>query len=349
MFLQNAWYIAAWGREVERKPLARTLLNERVVLYRKVNGEPVALQDRCCHRQLPLSMGVLIDDDIRCGYHGLRFDDTGTCVDIPGQPTIPPQARVRAYPVVERWNWIWIWMGDPALADPALIPNLWWTNHPEWTCSKPDAFHLKCNYRLIADNVLDGTHLTYVHSSSIGTSAIAEIEPTTEWDGNRVRVTRWILDRPPPPMYKEAGNFLGNVDRWAIVEHQPPCCSINFAGCVEVGFGGTEGDRNNSGNKVDLVALSIPTPETDTTTHYFFAFSRAFGHDDPAVEKMFSETMVDVFREDVAILEAQQRAMEEKPNALQVNIKVDAASIQARRMLERMITAEKSSGSCPLP
>jgi vanillate monooxygenase len=340
MFLQNAWYIAAWDREMERKPLARTILNERVVLYRKLNGAPVALEDRCCHRQLPLSMGVLIDDDLRCGYHGLRYDASGACVHIPGQSSIPPQARVRSFPVIERWNWIWIWMGDAARADPELIPNLWWADHPEWTCSKPDAFHLKCNYRLVADNVLDGTHLTYVHGSSIGTSAIAEVEPTLERDGNRVRVTRWILDRPPPPMYKEAGKFLENVDRWAIVEHQPPCYSINFAGCVEVGFGGAQGDRDKSGKKVELVALSMPTPETDSTTHYFFAFARAFGHDDPAIEKMFSETMVDVFREDVAILEAQQRVMAQKPDALQVNIKVDAASIHARRTLDRMIEAE---------
>ena len=343
MFLHNAWYVAAWDREVGRKPLARTVLNERVVLYRKRNGAPVALEDRCCHRQLPLSMGVIIDDDLRCGYHGMKYDASGSCIDIPSQSSIPAGARVRSFPVVERWNWIWIWVGDAERADPDLIPNLWWTDHPEWTCSKPDQFHLRCNYRLIADNVLDGTHLTYVHSSSIGTSAIAEVEPTTERDGNRVRVTRWILYRPPPPMYKEAGKFLENVDRWAIVEHQPPCYSVNFAGCVEVGFGGPQGDRSKGGKKVELVALSMPTPETERTTHYFFAFSRAFGRDDAAVEKMFSETMVDVFREDVAILEAQQRVMEETPDAPQINIKVDAASIQARRTLDAMVAAERKS------
>jgi phenylpropionate dioxygenase-like ring-hydroxylating dioxygenase large terminal subunit len=343
MFLRNAWYIAAWDREVGRKLLARTILNQPVVLYRKSDRTPVALEDRCCHRQLPLSMGVLIDDDLRCGYHGLRFDASGACVGIPSQSSIPPQARVRSFPVVERWNWIWIWMGDAARADPDLIPNLWWADHPDWTCSRPDMFTLNCNYRLIADNVLDGTHLTYVHSSSIGTSAIAEVEPKTDREGRLVRVTRWILDRPPPPMYKEAGGFAGNVDRWAIVEHQPPCYSVNFAGCVEVGYGGPQGDRNKSSTKVELVALSMPTPETDKTTHYFFAFSRAFGHNDPAVEKMFSQTMVDVFREDIVILEAQQRMMDRNPDSPQVNIKVDAASIHARRMLDGMTAAEQGA------
>jgi phenylpropionate dioxygenase-like ring-hydroxylating dioxygenase large terminal subunit len=102
MFLRNSWYVAARSAEVARKPLARILLNEPVALYRKEDGTPVALEDRCCHRQLPLSMGRLEGDELRCGYHGLKFDASGTCVEIPGQTAIPPQARVRAYPLLER-------------------------------------------------------------------------------------------------------------------------------------------------------------------------------------------------------------------------------------------------------
>src|SRR5579885_1747783 len=117
MFLQNAWYVAAWDREVGRTPVARTILNQPVVLYRKADGTAVALEDRCCHRHLPLSKGMVVADDLRCGYHGLRYDATGACVEIPGQPQIPPTARVRSYPVVEKWNWVWIWMGEPARAD----------------------------------------------------------------------------------------------------------------------------------------------------------------------------------------------------------------------------------------
>src|SRR2546423_7561339 len=123
MFLRNSWYVAARSAEVARKPLARILLNEPVALYRKEDGTPVALEDRCCHRQLPLSMGKLEGDDLRCGYHGLKFAPSGQCIEIPGQASIPPQARVRAYPLVERYRWLWIWMGAPERADPKLIPN----------------------------------------------------------------------------------------------------------------------------------------------------------------------------------------------------------------------------------
>ena len=132
MFLKNSWYVAAWDREVSHQPLGRTFLGEPVVLFRTEGGQPVALEDRCCHRQLPLSMGRVAGGVLQCGYHGLKFDRTGKCVEIPGQDSIPPQARVRAYPLVEKYNWVWIWMGEPEKADPALIPNWWWAEHPDW-------------------------------------------------------------------------------------------------------------------------------------------------------------------------------------------------------------------------
>jgi phenylpropionate dioxygenase-like ring-hydroxylating dioxygenase large terminal subunit len=151
--------VAAWGREVSRQLLARTLLEEPVVLFRKEDASVVALEDRCCHRHLPLSRGRLEADTLRCGYHGLLFDASGTCIEIPGQANIPREAKVRSFPTLERYGWVWIWMGEPARADAALIPNWWWAEHPEWAFSRPDPIHVRCNYQLISDNVLDVTHL----------------------------------------------------------------------------------------------------------------------------------------------------------------------------------------------
>jgi phenylpropionate dioxygenase-like ring-hydroxylating dioxygenase large terminal subunit len=328
MFLRNSWYVAAWDREVTRTLLARTFLGEPMVLYREEDGTPVALEDRCCHRQLPLSMGRLEGDALRCGYHGLLFNSQGNCIQIPGQDSVPPQARVRSFPLLERFNWVWIWMGDPAKADPALIPNWWWADHPDWAFTRPDMIHLRCNYQLISDNVLDVTHLAYVHASSIGSSSITEFPATVERDERLVRLTRWIKDRPPPPLYQKAGGFPGNVDRWQIVEHVPPCFSINFAGCKD------------SERKIDLMALSAPTPETESGTHYFFGFVRNFGLRDAAMEDVFALDMVKVFNEDFPVLEAQQRMLELKPGAPRIDIKVDAAPLAARRMLQAMIEKE---------
>jgi phenylpropionate dioxygenase-like ring-hydroxylating dioxygenase large terminal subunit len=329
MFLRESWYVAARAAEVTRQPLARLLLGEPVVLFRKENGAPIALEDRCCHRHLPLSMGRLEGDDLRCGYHGLLFAPDGRCVQIPGQDSVPPQARVRAYPMVERYRWLWIWMGSPERADPALIPDWWWADHREWAFTQPEQIHVKCNYQLVSDNVLDVTHLAYVHASSIGASSITEFPATVEREERLVRLTRWIRERPPPPLYKKAGGFPANVDRWQIVEHAPPCFSVNFAGCKD------------ESRKIDLMALSAPTPETERSTHYFFGFVRNFGLGDPEMEAIFSGEMVRVFNEDIPVLEAQQRMRELKPGATGIDIKVDAAPLAARRMLQKMIECEQ--------
>ena len=325
MFLRASWYVAARSGEVTHQPLGRLLLNEPVVLYRRHDGTAVALEDRCCHRHLPLSMGKVEGDDLRCGYHGLKFDASGRCVEIPGQDSIPPQARVRAYPLIEKYRWLWIWMGDPAQADPKLIPEWWWADHPEWAFTQPGQIHVKCNYQLVSDNVLDVTHLAYVHASSIGASSITEFPATVEREERLVRLTRWIRDRPPPPLYRKAGGFPGNVDRWQIVEHQPPCFSVNFAGCQD------------AERRIDLMALSAPTPETERTTHYFFGFVRNFGLRDAEIDAICSRDMVRVFHEDIPVLEAQQRALDLRPGAPALDIKVDAAPLAARRMLQAML------------
>jgi phenylpropionate dioxygenase-like ring-hydroxylating dioxygenase large terminal subunit len=340
MYLRNAWYVAAIGREVGQQPMARTIMEQPIVLYRQSDGTPVALEDRCCHRHAPLSIGMRSGDNIRCLYHGLVFDSSGACVEIPGQPEIPAAARVRAYPLVERYGWIWIWPGDPKLADPGLLPDWWWIEHPDWDTSWPDRMHVACNYELITANVLDVTHLVYVHANSIGNPAINDFQAVTEVSADKVKLTRWILDRPPPPMYKAAGGFKGNVDRWQIVEHRTPVYSVNFAGCAEVDNGAREGDLSKG---IEMVTINIPTPETQRTTHYFFAFLRKFGRGNPLITRTFEVDFVKVFEEDRAVLEGQQRIMEALPGAPEISIKVDAAPMAARRMLQAAIAAENAA------
>jgi vanillate monooxygenase len=336
-FLRNCWYVAARDHEIGRTPFARRILDEPVMLYRRADGAPVALEDRCCHRNLPLSEGRIEGDDVRCGYHGLRFDAAGACIEVPGQRAVPPGARVRSYPLVERWGWVWIWMGDPARADEARLPDWWWADHPEWKRSQHHLLEVACDYRLINDNVLDVTHLAFVHIGSIGTKAILEFPGHTERGETGVRLERWILDRPAPPLYQAAGEFPGNVDRGQVVEFVPPCFTVNHAVCVNAGA-----DRATGGNgpRIHLMALSAPTPATADTTHYFFAFVRGFGLDDPALDKVFDDDMVRVFREDVGVLEAQQRMNALRPDAPTIDINVDAAPIAARNLLAAAIAAE---------
>ncbi len=123
MFLRNFWYVCAQPEEVTRTPLARTICDEPIVLWRTENGTAVAFEDRCCHRRMPLHKATIVGDRLRCHYHGLEFEPSGECVHVPGQTTVPPGAAVKTYPVVERYKWLWIWMCDPAVADVAAVTH----------------------------------------------------------------------------------------------------------------------------------------------------------------------------------------------------------------------------------
>ena len=340
MFLRNCWYVAAWDHEIEDRPLGRILLNEPVVLYRKSDGTPVALENRCCHRHAPLSLGTVVGDHLQCGYHGLVYDPTGACVNVPVQSSIPPTARVRCYPVVERWKWIWIWMGDPALADESLIPNWFWMDHPDWRLVKGKLFNVKCNFFLIMENLLDLSHLTYVHADTIGHPSITRFPIETERTGNGVRMTRWILDAPPPPMFAAAGGFTGNVDRWQISESTLPCYSLINGGAAVTGSGAPGGDRSQG---IEFRALNCTTPETARTTHQFYAHSRNFGLDDPEVERCFVEDFVRIYQEDITIMEGQQQINDMDPEAAYVDITMDAPALHFKRRLEERIAEEEAA------
>ena len=340
MFLKNSWYVAATGQEVGRTPFARTILNQPVVLYRREDGTAVALEDRCCHRQLPLSLGEVEGDHLICGYHGLRYDGTGQCVEVPGQASPPPGARVRSFPILEKWGWIMIWMGDPVRADECLLPDWWWADHSDWKRSNSHLIEIACNYELITDNLIDVTHLTFVHNDSIGNEAIVDFPQKTEHEDRLVRSTRWIRDRPPPATYRAAAGFTGNIDRALIIEFVPPCFTVNHAILHESGKDPTV---DTDLTLFEHAVLSAPTPETETTSHYFFTIARNYGLDDPAVDTVYNEEFVQIFHEDAAVLEAQQRNLDRAPDAEGINIAVDQGPMAARRLLSELRTAEAAT------
>lgn len=345
MFVRNAWYVAAWETEIGDAPLARTILCEPVVMFRTAGGV-VALEDRCCHRALPLSMGQVVDERIQCGYHGLEFDASGACVKVPGQSKIPPGAQVKSYPVVQRYGWVWIWTGDPARADPSQIPDWWWLDSPDWKTipgrgGKP--MHLKANYLLVSDNLFDISHLTNVHASSIGADSIVDFPPKTErWeDKKRVKMSREIFDRPAAPFYQKAGDFKGNVDRWIMTTSDLPCYMASDAGSVEVGTGITPGEVGPD-RGVEMKIMNLPTPETETSTHYFYSHCRHFHIDSAEWDEIYRTQFTAVFDEDKVVLEGQQKRMSENPDAPEIDINADAPNIQVRRMIDEMIADEQA-------
>src|SRR6202035_1104501 len=132
LFLRNAWYVAAWDHEVTRELRAVRIIGDSIVLYRTEAGEPVALEDACPHRKLPLSMGRIAGDEVECGYPGMVFDRAGSCTRIPGVKRVPPSVGVRGYPAVSRYGLVWLWMGDPSQARAETIVGVdHWTD-PAW-------------------------------------------------------------------------------------------------------------------------------------------------------------------------------------------------------------------------
>jgi len=169
MFVRNAWYVAAAAEEITGKPLARTLLNEPVVIFRNGRGEIAALADRCCHRGAPLSLGNATERGIRCGYHGLEFDREGMCIEIPGQRVIPKHARVLSYPVFLKADYVWIWLGQADKADPSEIVDYPPDDQINWPRAH-DMLHLQASYIMVLENLMDLSHLSYLHKTSIGSS-----------------------------------------------------------------------------------------------------------------------------------------------------------------------------------
>lgn len=337
MFVKNCWYVAAWGHEIETKPFARMIVGEPVVFYRKQDGEVVALEDRCCHRSYPLSRGELVGDNIQCGYHGMIYDGMGKCVEIPWQDHVSDNARVRAYLVVERDKWVWIWMGDPALANPDEIVDFHWLDDPEWG-AKGTRLHVPCDYRLIIENLLDLTHLAYVHQSTIGNAAVATAANIdTDVTEKDVTVTRWTIDQPAPPTYVKAGGFTNNVDRWQIINFTPPCFVRLDVGACDTGTGAPEGKRVGGINMRNLNAI---TPETEKTTHYFWAQAHDFEPGNQAVTDMVFEQVQTAFLEDVDVFNAQQANMDLMPDAKTINLSQDAGGVAARRLIEKMLAGE---------
>ena len=269
---RNTWYLAAWSSELHDGPLARTVLNEHIVLYRDQNGTIAALEDRCCHCAAPLSMGRIVPKGLQCGYHGLTFGGDGKCVSIPGQDSIPPQARVKSYPVVARGEFVWIWMGNPEIADPQQLARFPPYDENKRGTHMHGMVPIKCNYMLLVDNLMDLTHILFVHRSSIGGGGEMELV-NADVDVKRtelgLRYIRWMLGHTPPPIYITA-LCLGDgakVDRWQEFEYVAPGSVLQWTGGMEVGRGARENREQNGSLSVRL--YHGVTPETENSCFYF--------------------------------------------------------------------------------
>ncbi len=339
-YLRNSWYIAAWADEVTAaKPLARTLLDEPVVLYRDAQGTAHALFDRCPHRFAPLSVGSVDGDTLVCRYHGLAFGPDGACALNPHGAT-SRALSVRAYPVAEAHQALWIWMGEAALADPALIRDLaFLTNAPDTAFNKG---YLKGSghYQLFVDNILDLTHTDYLHPDTLGGGSITRTAAEVEERADGIIAVAWrpMNEVPIPLAVSRLPAGVDRVDSWTEVEWSPPAVIKLVNGLVPAGT-----PRAAGGNAFNV---HIMTPETAATTHYFFASTRDFRVDDGDYNEELRVIRANIFAtEDEPMIAAQQARIGAadfwalKPALL----KIDKGAVAVRRRMDRLIAAEAAS------
>jgi vanillate O-demethylase monooxygenase subunit len=345
MFLRNVWYPAAWEREIGQSPYAARLLGEEVAIFRRGDGSYAAMEDACPHRKLPLSMGRVKDDELECGYHGLTFDCSGLCVKAPTNNGVVPDVRLRTYPVQARYGLVWMWMGDSALADPAKIFHVEHWDDPAWGTTTGDDMVIDCNYLLITDNLLDPSHVAWVHPSSFAGQGSDDtpMETTVREDGgpeDGVTVWRWMMDTPAAPFYAPYLPFEGNTDRKQQYEVRYPSLCLVKAFFSPAGTGGENQPIHPDTFIMD--SYNFLTPIDEHTTRYFWFQQRNVHPNDEEVSVRFAASVRGAFEEDKAILAPMYRGMT-KATTPTINLRSDAGGVRFRRRLNQMIQAEQAA------
>ncbi len=339
-FLKNTWYVGAWANELSSdKPFARTILGEQVLFYRNAEGKPVALSNICPHRFAPLHKGRLEEGVIECPYHGLAFGSNGRCVRNPhGDEHIPPTMKVHSYPVAERFGAIWIWTGEVGRADESRILVFEFLD-PAHNFITYRYLPMKANYQLMIDNVLDFSHLQFLHPSNLGTDRIAREDAECVQKGDTVWTSRLTYDEKVEPFIAQICQIPEGtlVDRSFTMRWEAP-------GLIELNVVmSAAGDRS----KVISAAKSavFPTPETETTTHCFLAFSMPVEVGEAGrqvLERATEALMYPIEKEDVPMVEDQQQIIGDKDfmSMRPMLLPIDEASIRSHRVIDRLIAEE---------
>jgi phenylpropionate dioxygenase-like ring-hydroxylating dioxygenase large terminal subunit len=346
MFVKNAWYCAGWDDQVTQARdslVTRKIAGQRLVLFRKPDGGVVAFEDRCPHRQAALSLGRKEGAGLRCMYHGLRFNSDGVCDEVPGQANIPDGARVRAFPVVEKDNWIWVWMGEPSLADPALICFSVGPSDPDWNI-QTSTMHVRANYRLEIANLADLGHLAWVHENTVGGSRrYCEMKPKHTLHARGMNSQYWLRGIPPTAAVAHLFPPDMLVDLSFDIQHTIPC---NWIMHFRVFAAGTATEGESNGNLIlDSYTCQAVTPCDEDSVDYYYAWGPSRATDAPGLAHMLRDTLDIAFREDATVLEAQYQRVREQPGRKAVDIGLDAGPGKMLWVLDKMLKEEASAAT----
>jgi vanillate O-demethylase monooxygenase subunit len=288
---------------------------------------------------MPLSLGGKCEGEtIRCPYHGLEFSPTGACVGTPSRAAIPKGAKVVAYPVVEKDAMIWVWVGNPDRADPELVIDYPYHSSPDWDFATTK-FQFNASYDLVIDNILDLTHVAFVHKAVLQADMQTQVAVETQVRrrGDRgLSTARHMPNSVPPLQYQRPVPFKGMIDRWQETEFRPGIIDV-YSGGMDAGNGAFTGNRVGG---VHLRTVHAITPVTSTSCTYHFSIAKNFSLGDPELLQALLGGGIATVTEDIAILEAQQMRITEAGEDGFVSLASDAAQLQARRIHRALIRAQ---------
>jgi vanillate O-demethylase monooxygenase subunit len=332
-FMNNAWYIAGFAEELDATgALARTILSQPLLIMRNPDGSIAAIQDRCPHRLVPLHMGRVSAGQVTCSYHGLAFDGQGKCVHNPHGPTAG--LTVASYRAVEVNGLLWVWMGDKAAAHEAAIPAFEQIDEAGYHVRR-GYLHGNANYELMTDNILDLSHIEFLHPA-LGTEAVSRAEVEVVEQDDAIVTTRRMRDETLPEglslVYKSGGAI---VNRTMEVTWLPPANMVLRVNVEPVDPAQTW--------RTATQTLHLFTPETEFSTHYFYVGSISRLTGDAETADRFGAALGRAFAsEDKPMIDAQARMvgqrdiMDLRPKLLPI----DKAGVLARRRLKALIAAE---------
>ncbi|HET7825709.1 MAG TPA: Rieske 2Fe-2S domain-containing protein [Anaeromyxobacter sp.] len=252
MTLPHAWFITCRSRDLSDRPLGVVLQGAPVVLFRGADGRPAALEDRCPHRNAPLSAGRMRGGELECGYHGWRFDARGACVAVPGlahQPARP--ARAPAFACVEQDGYVWTYAtadADPRGA-PFRFPHL---GDAGYTAVRRE-FTVRASLRAALENVLDVPHTAFLHGGLFRTRAArADVEVVVRRRVDRCEAE--FIGEPRPQglaarLLAPRGGVVTHVDRFLL----PSIAQVEY----------------RIGDASHLVATTAVTPQGDGLLRLF--------------------------------------------------------------------------------
>ena len=348
-YIRNCWYVAGLSKEFEPGKLTgHKFANRAVVMWRTKEGKVVAFDNRCAHKRFPLSEGRLMaDGTLECAYHGLRYNDTGRCVAIPSHPdgSIPAQAKINPFPVVEQDGMVWVWPGDAAkmhLRKPPRSPEI---ADAAWETIDSGPMHVPANYLLLIENLLDITHFYPLHDGNIGDIENSKIPieyEEGELDGNKyIKTTRQVKNYKQPP-------YLADWFIYDVVDRHHTHCMMS-PGFTRVVMRNAPPGQLGTDKERGYVLMHTHTPVDERNHVWRWIVNCKKDHmsgGDPTMSaaKRVASTFPAVVDQDRWALERQQHMFEIPDDGYsELFLKPDKALRRARQIFLQMMREEQAS------